>query len=63
MAALKKRGRFPSTIDNEYLEKLRELSDRTHIPISKLMDMALELLFEKHGVPIKGDKNESGDQD
>lgn len=47
MSQLKTRERFPSTIDKNYLEILRHLSKTTRIPMSALMDEALELLFEQ----------------
>lgn len=47
MSQLKTRERFPSTIDKNYLTILRHLSKTTRIPMSTLMDEALELLFEQ----------------
>lgn len=46
--ALKNRVRYTSTIAKENMEKLKELSEATRIAISKLMDEALEDLFDKH---------------
>lgn len=47
MQNLKNRTRFPSTIENKNISQLRDLSQRTSIPMSRLMDEALHLLFEK----------------
>ena len=43
---LKNRVRIGSAIDIELYKKLKELSENTQIPISKLLDNALKLLFE-----------------
>lgn len=48
MSDLKTRARFPSTIDKQYLTTLRALSKQTRVPISSLMDEALELLFKRY---------------
>lgn len=53
MSQLKTRERFPSTIDKNYLAILRQLSKTTHIPMSTLMDEALELLFEQEQYKTK----------
>ena len=45
---LKNRTRIGSAIDTELYNKLKELSEQTRIPISKLLDEALELLLAKH---------------
>ena len=45
---LKNRTRIGSAIDIELYNKLKELSEKTRIPISKLLDEALEDLFKKH---------------
>lgn len=49
MSDLKTRVRFPSTIKQTNLDGLRDLSDKTRIPMSKLIDEALEDLFKKYG--------------
>jgi antitoxin component of RelBE/YafQ-DinJ toxin-antitoxin module len=51
-----KRESFGSTLDKELLNDLRNLSDNTGIPISKLLDRAVTLLLEKQGMPR--DKNQ-----
>lgn len=45
---LKNRTRIGSAIDTELYNKLKDLSKQTRIPISKLLDEALELLLKKH---------------
>ncbi|MDK2600737.1 ribbon-helix-helix domain-containing protein [Bacillus stercoris] len=41
---LKTRKQFTSTLRNDLLDDLKDLSDETKIPISKLLDEAVELL-------------------
>jgi hypothetical protein len=50
---------FSSTIKNGLLGRLRDLSDETRIPISKLLDEALEDLLIKYsgGSSNKRNKN------
>jgi len=43
---LKNRTRIGSAIDIELYYKLKKLSETSQIPISKLLDNALKLLFE-----------------
>lgn len=45
---LKNRIPFSNAIDATLYEKLDELSKKTRIPKSKLLDEAIELLLEKH---------------
>ena len=45
---LKNRIRISSSIDINLNDKLKALSEETKIPISKLLDEAIELLLEKH---------------
>ena len=45
---LKNRTKIGSAIDTELYNKLTELSEKTRIPISKLLDEALSDLLEKH---------------
>ena len=44
---LKTRGTLSSTVDLDLLEDLRELSTETKVPISKLLDEAIEDLVKK----------------
>ncbi|MGL4992318.1 MAG: ribbon-helix-helix domain-containing protein [Sarcina sp.] len=45
---LKNRTRIGSAIDTQLYNKLKKLSEKTRIPISKLLDEALEDLIKKH---------------
>ena len=45
---LKNRTKIGSAIDTELYNKLKELSEKTRIPISKLLYEALFDLLEKH---------------
>lgn len=55
---LKNRKAIGSTLDNEIHDKLQELTTETKIPISKLLDESINLLYNVHtiskeaGVPI-----------
>lgn len=42
------RVRFGSSLDKELDKNLRKLSEKTRIPISKLLDEAIEDLLKKH---------------
>ncbi len=42
------RQRYASTFDKELLQGLKDLSERTMIPTSKLLDKALELLLKEY---------------
>lgn len=44
---LKNRRKLGSPVKIENAEKLKELSEKTMIPQSKLLDKALELLFKE----------------
>ena len=43
---LKNRTRISNAIDNEIYKQLKEYSEKTGIPISKLLDRAIILLLE-----------------
>lgn len=43
------RKKFSATLDKEILEKAKQLSKETRIPLSRLLDEALELLLKEHG--------------
>jgi hypothetical protein len=45
--SLKNRIRLCNSVDKEPFEKLQELSKKTDIPMSKLLDRAIKLLLEK----------------
>ena len=42
------RSRYSSTFDIELLQKAKDLSKETSIPMSKLLDKALELLLREY---------------
>ncbi|WP_394237488.1 ribbon-helix-helix domain-containing protein [Niallia oryzisoli] len=48
MSDLKTRTRIGNTLDSKLLEKLKELSTITRIPMSRLLDEAVEDLIQKH---------------
>lgn len=48
MSDLKTRTRIGNTIDTNLLEKLKELSKITRIPMSRLLDEAVGDLIQKH---------------
>jgi predicted DNA-binding protein len=45
--SLTNRAQFSSTLDTKLKKQLKQLSDETKVPISKLLDEAVELLLEK----------------
>lgn len=45
---LTNRVRFGSSLDKKLDEKLRKLAKKTRIPISRLLDEAIEDLLKKH---------------
>lgn len=47
MSDLKNRERYTSSIDIILLKRIKNLSKDTKIPISKLLDEAIELLLNK----------------
>lgn len=48
MSDLKNRVRYTNSIDINLLNQLKELSDTTKIPQSKLLDKAIELLLKDY---------------
>lgn len=48
----KTRKQYTMTVDTKLFDTLNELSNQTRIPKSKLVDEALELLFQKHQIEI-----------
>lgn len=46
---LKNRTRFTNTMDNDLFKKLQDLSKETMIPMSKLLDKAVEQLLKEYG--------------
>ena len=47
--AIKNRKRFSSTMRNDLEANLKQLSDESGIPISKLLDKSIELLLKEYG--------------
>lgn len=47
---LKNRRQIKTAVDNNLADALKDLSKRTQIPQSRLLDQALKLLFEKYGL-------------
>lgn len=45
---LKTRERFTNTLDKNLLKELQNLSKETMIPMSKLLDKAIELLLKQY---------------
>lgn len=48
MSDLKTRTRIGNTLDTNLLYKLKELSNDTRIPMSRLLDEAVKDLIQKH---------------
>ena len=48
MSDLKTRTRIGNTLDTKLLKLLKELSNDTRIPMSRLLDEAVEDLIQKH---------------
>jgi hypothetical protein len=46
---LKNRAPLSTTADNKLLEDLRKLSFDTKVPLSKLIDMGIELVLKEYG--------------
>jgi hypothetical protein len=42
------RGRYTTTLDLGLIKKIKELSDKTRVPQSKLLDEAIEDLLRKY---------------
>lgn len=45
---LKNRTRFSNAIDTNLLNKLKDLSKETQIPMSKLLDNAIKMLLDSY---------------
>ena len=45
---LKNRIRFSTTLDKKTIQALKDYSDKTMIPISKLVDVAVQEYIKKH---------------
>lgn len=53
MSDLKNRTRIGNTVDNKLLKEFKSLSQETKIPMSKLLDEAIEDLLKKYQRYIK----------
>ena len=54
----RKRLQFSSTMNNDYYEELKNISEETGVPISKLLDRAVQLLIsDVNKIGIPRDKN------
>lgn len=50
---LKTRAAFSNSIDKKLYEKLKNLSDKTMIPMSRLLDRGIELVLEEYAKPAE----------
>lgn len=53
MSDLKNRERYTTSIDIVLLNKLKNLSKETMIPMSRLLDRGIELVLEEYKKPSK----------
>lgn len=53
MSDLKNRVRIGNAVDKQLFEKLKQLSEQTMIPMSRLLDRGIELLLEEYKKPSK----------
>lgn len=51
MDRLKNRVRFSTTLDKKTVELLKEYSNKTMIPSSKIVDVAIQEYIKKRGCP------------
>lgn len=58
MSDLKNRVRTSDSVDKKLYEELKNISKKTKIPRSKLIDEAIELLLTKYEGVNKDEKNE-----
>ena len=56
------RDHMAFTVDKELAEKFRALSRRTRIPMSRLLDEAIEDLLTKHDARHSLDRREKGER-
>ena len=50
---LKNRTPISNAVETNLYEQLKQLSKETMIPISKLLDRAIELVLEEYKKPVK----------
>ena len=53
MSDLTTRVRIGNAVDKELFEKLKQLSEKTMIPMSKLLDRGIELVLKEYEKPAK----------
>lgn len=53
MSDLKNRVRIGNAVDKMLFEKLKQLSKETMIPISRLLDRAIQLVLEEYTKPTE----------
>lgn len=53
MSDLTTRVRIGNAVDKELFEKLKQLSETTMIPMSRLLDRGIELVLKEYEKPIK----------
>lgn len=51
MSDLKNRVRISNAVDKKLFQKLKELSDQTKIPMSRLLDRGIELVIKEYEKP------------
>ena len=51
MGDLKNRTRIGNSVDNKLLEEFKKIANNTKIPMSKLLDEALEYIIKKYKAP------------
>lgn len=53
MSDLTTRVRIGNAVNKELFEKLKQLSEKTMIPMSKLLDRGIELVLKEYEKPAK----------
>ena len=53
MSDLTTRVRIGNAVDKELFEKLKQLSQNTMIPMSRLLDRGIELVLQEYEKPAK----------
>lgn len=51
MSDLKNRIRISNAVDKELFQKLKDLSKRTKVPMSRLLDRGIELVIKEYEKP------------
>ena len=53
MSDLTTRVRIGNAVDKELFEQLKQLSEQTMIPMSRLLDKGIELVLKEYAKPAK----------